>query len=56
MKYELSDFKDLVELWYNEFLPTVAIDKSYYMKETETIYVKWMPSNKTKEDSIGFFL
>ena len=56
MKYELSDFKDLVELWYNEFLPTVAIDKSYYMKETETIYVNWMPSNKTKEDSIGFFL
>lgn len=56
LKYTLSDFKDLVELWYNEFLPTVAIDKSYYLKETETIYVNWMPTNKMKEDSIRFFL
>ena len=56
LKYVLSDFKDLVEIWYNEFLPNVAIDKSYYLKESETIYVNWMPSNKMKEDSILFFL
>ena len=57
MKYVLSDFKDLVERWYNEFLPSIAEDKSVFLEDSGIVYIKPMVSlEPRKMDTIKFFV
>lgn len=57
MKYVIARFKDLVEQWYNEFLPTIAEDKSMFLEDSGIVYIKPKLSLESKKvDTIRFFV
>jgi len=37
--YSIVDFKDVVESWYNELFPQLALSKSQYVRDADVIYV-----------------
>ena len=54
LDYTIVGYKDLVSMWYNEFLPEAAQDKAVYVKDAGIVYVDSIALESKKHDSIRF--
>ena len=56
MNYKLVDFRSLVTLWYNEFLPERIGNKSVFVEDAGILYLKPISlDNSIRQDTLGFF-
>lgn len=56
MKYIIADFKDLVSMWYNEFLPAHMGNKAGFIPEAGIIYLNSMSLEPLKKESLKFLV
>ena len=56
MGYKVVDFRELVVLWYNEFLPERIGDKSVFVEDADILYLKSIPLEPLRKDTIEFYL
>jgi hypothetical protein len=54
MGYKVVDFRELVVLWYNEFLPERIGDKSVFVEDADILYLKSIPLEPLRKDTIEF--
>lgn len=55
MGYKVIDFRDLVTLWYNEFLPERVGDRSVFVEDANILYLKHISIDKhLRRDTIKF--
>lgn len=55
MNYKLVDFRNLVALWYNEFLPERVGDGAAFVEDAGILYLKSIQLNaKLRRDTIKF--
>ena len=54
--YALIDFRQLVWSWYNEFLPTIASDKSGFVEDAGIVYVNGVSISSSKRQTLKFML
>ena len=55
MGYKVIDFRDLVTLWYNEFLPERVGDGAAFVEDASILYLKPIPLNaKLRRDTMKF--
>ena len=55
MRYSVVDFRELVSMWYNEFLPSVVGDRAVFVEDAGILYLKPLPLESMKPDSLRFF-
>ena len=54
MGYKVIDFRSLVTLWYNEFLPENIGNKSVFVEDADILYLKPISLESIKKDTIKF--
>ena len=54
MGYKVVDFRELVVLWYNEFLPERIGNKSVFVEDAGILYLKSIPLEPLRKDTIEF--
>ncbi len=55
MGYKVIDFRSLVTLWYNEFLPeNIGQNKSVFVEDADILYLKPISLESIKKDTIKF--
>ena len=56
MNYKIVDFRNLVALWYNEFLPDRVGDKSVFVEDAGILYLKSISLESERKDTIKFMV
>ena len=56
MNYVISDFRHLVGMWYNEFLPVVAEKRAGFIESVGLVYLNSINLEPHLKDSAQFFL
>ena len=55
MKYKVIDYRNLVTLWYNEFLPEkIGQNKAVFVEDAGILYLKPISLESIKKDTIKF--
>lgn len=55
MKYKVIDYRNLVTLWYNEFLPErIGQNKSVFVEDAGILYLRAIPLEPIRKDTIKF--
>jgi hypothetical protein len=55
MKYKVIDYRNLVTLWYNEFLPEkIGQNKSVFVEDAGILYLKPIPLESIKGETLKF--
>lgn len=57
-EYKIIDYKNLVTLWYNEFLPEAIDDnnKSVFVEDVGVLYIKSIPLESKRAGTVEFML
>lgn len=56
MDYNLVDYRNLVSMWYNEFLPTVVGDRIGVVEDAGILYLRSFNLEQHKRESVKFIL
>ena len=56
MNYKIVDFRNLVALWYNEFLPDRIGGKSVFVEDAGILYLKPISLESVRKDTIKFMV
>lgn len=57
MKYQVINFKNLVTLWYNEFLPEkIGQNKSVFVEDADILYIKPISLESIKGETLKFIV
>lgn len=54
MNYIISDFRNLVGAWFNEFLPSVAGKKAAYVEKAGIVYISNLNIESLHKPTMGF--
>ena len=56
MRYNVINFRNLVTLWYNEFLPERIGDHSVFVEDAGVLYLKSIPLESERKATIKFMV